>query len=572
MVFINTIGKRIDSVISGERTCICAYDGFGYYAYLPHLIQKGNLDITTEWANKVQRETCGDAPVYQFANYKKENHVIDIYHMGLSFIQAPSFFVGHLITIITGHPIDGFSKPYHIAYLTNVLLFIFLGLLYVRKIALLYFNDKITAAILLFIYLGTNVFVTMGHQYDLTHLYLFTLNAIWIYHILKYRAIQSTKTLVYAAIIFGLTIAVRPTQAMFGIIPFFILLNIHRNIRFFWKRLLLFPAMAFFFNIPQFIYWKLYGGSWFIPNLHTEDLILTDPNLYKFLFSFRKGWLIYTPIFILLIPGFIYFFKKYKNLSILFLGTLISYIYIMSSWECWWYASSISQRVMVDIYPLLIIPFGFALTFHKKVIRYLIFVFAILTSALSIFQNIQFERGLLNTSHMTWSHYKYIFGKLNIPDYHSRFLRIDQYNTEWPKDLQLHPSNEYTLEETNLFELDSPIQSNNQEYVDIERIPIYQMLPSDESLITVDLTINTMDSTKSIILYMKTAGKHNSYGWDSFEISLNSNNQSNTAHQFKFNIPDMRHNNDEIQMYLHCPEPVDFKLTKFKVSSLSVVR
>ena len=68
---------------------------------------------------------------------------------------------------------DGFSKPYYVFYLLNALLFIFLGLLYLRKLLNLFFDDNTTGLSILLIYLGSNTLITFGIQYDLTHLYLF---------------------------------------------------------------------------------------------------------------------------------------------------------------------------------------------------------------------------------------------------------------------------------------------------------------------------------------------------------------------------------------------------------------
>jgi len=77
IVFAFSTAEKIDKINTGEKTCVCAYDGFGYYMYLPHLFEKGHLDIQKEWAQSLQHEYCSGAVTYQLErNYADKN--IDI--------------------------------------------------------------------------------------------------------------------------------------------------------------------------------------------------------------------------------------------------------------------------------------------------------------------------------------------------------------------------------------------------------------------------------------------------------------------------------------------------------------
>ncbi len=174
---------KLSQVVKNESTCVCAYDGFGYYMYLPHLVQKGNLFMTHEWAQDLQDEYCDGIYAYQLLPAK--NGEIDVYQMGQSYLEAPSFFIGHAFAKIFDYKTDGFSKPYHIAFILNVLLFIGLGLFYCRRFFLLFFSDKLSALLLLICVIGTNYWITATLSYTMQHVYLFALVASFGYYFIK---------------------------------------------------------------------------------------------------------------------------------------------------------------------------------------------------------------------------------------------------------------------------------------------------------------------------------------------------------------------------------------------------
>jgi len=294
--------ENLNRLNTSDNRCLAIADGFGYYMYLPHLFEKGSLNMTPEWAQEIQDEYCEGCVAYQLVERKNGNH-IDIYHIGLSYVFLPSYLIGDIVAKSSGYKDDGFSTPYHVVSILNTLLFIFLGLLYLRKLLLLFVSDKTVGWTILALYLGSNIYITFTKQYDLPHLYLFAINSIFLFHLFKFKQSKNKWNLVFAAIFFGLATSIRPTQVLIGVIPLFILLKEYGNSKTFWKSILLFPLLSIVWNVPQMIYWYSIGDELITPNLHTEDIVLVDPNLFDFLFSYRKGWLIYSPLFILISFG-----------------------------------------------------------------------------------------------------------------------------------------------------------------------------------------------------------------------------------------------------------------------------
>lgn len=573
-IFIVVFSQKITKVVENNETCVCNYDGFGYYMYLPYFFQHGDLNMNQQWAIELQNNYCGsDIPVYQLHQMPNGNS-IDIYHMGLAFVQLPSYFIADLIAGTFGFKQDGFSKPYHIAYLLNALFFILIGILYLRKLLLLFFNDRITGTVILILYTCSNIFPTFKDAYQLTHLYLFALNALMLYHFFNYTQFQQKKNLVFSALFFGITCFVRPTQAIWGIIPLIVLWKNEG-----WNKKMLvqvafFPIAALALNILHLLYWKTIGGSWFIMNLHTEEIILTDPNIWNFLVSYKKGWLLYTPIFLLLIPGFIYLFRTNKKLFWAFFSLLFLTIYILSSWECWWYAASYSSRVMVDAYPFIAIVIGFVLLSiqNKTIKKVLFFLFVGACLWLNTIQIIQLDKYYLHIERMSKQHYWYIFGKTNFEHYEDYRLEINRGDLDWINNPKFQKDPAFKISKKSIFSRTKPLELKKRTGTTVSDIQLSKHFSTDETLFDVTFRCYTSDSTVSTQLRFEQAGKYNVYSWNTIEISKGlPQNQWNELH-FKFNEAHLRHAADFIQIYTFNEGDAEVKITDLKIDAYSLIR
>lgn len=572
LVFAFGTFEKIEAINTGSKPCLTAYDGYGYYMYLPHFFETGHLKMDKEWAQKLQNEYCFGTYVYQFEQ-KDLKHEIDIYHMGLSFLMLPSYSIAEIWARIGGYPTDGFSYPYHILYILNALLFIFLGLLYLRKLLRLFANELSTAITLILIAFGTNTYFIFNFQYDLPHLYLFTVNAAIFYHTLRYVREERLRNIWFAAFLFGLAVCIRPTQLILGLIPFLFLLQKHGKSLLFLQRISLFGAAVLICNIPQFLYWKLIGGDWIILNLHTEDIVLSDPNLWDFLFSYRKGWLLYSPLFLLLPIGW---WLMYRKNRVLFWATAIFsflYIYVMSSWECWWYASSFGQRVMVDIYPILAIPLIFFVNAVRKPTMIAITgTFAVGCMVLNFFQSEQVRLGILDGHRMTKEHYWHIFGEFNPEEVHHRFLLIDRGDLLWPQKLSQFDDNPFQIKKRTVYSYPDTIIIPPGSSASIQRIHLYDHFETDETLVEIPMVFRTTDSTQASVLRMECVSDYNCYSWDNMDLSFGRRQNIDIYDTLRFNLPNIRHIEDSMQMYILNPNNTTVTLKEFKIVATSLIR
>jgi hypothetical protein len=566
--FIQKITKTLS-----EKECLVAYDSYGYYMYLPHLFEKGHLNISKEWAEKRQYEYCDKSiPVYQLVPAENGN-VINIYHMGLALVELPSYTLAHLYASWTGQKTDGFSTPFRVAFYLNALLFIFVGIYFLRRLLLLFFNDNISSFVLISIFFASNIFATYLFMYQLQHLYLFALNTMMLYFLFRYLHEFHKKHLLFSALIFGLTCFIRPTQALWGIIPMVLLAKEFGWNKTFWKKLLLYPLFAIMFNIPHVLYWKIIGGKLLKLNMHTEELILVDPNTFNFLFSFQKGWFVYSPIFLLIIPAFIYLFKHKRNLFwALFLFTILT-IWVLSSWECWWYAASFGSRVMVDGYAVmaLLIGFGLMKLWQWKISKWISFLFIFMCLPLNLLQTYQYHIGYLDYDRMTSQHYWYIFGKTTIENYNAELLKINRGDLNWPQQVKDSGNKRLKLVHKKLFNTGSlHIKPNSG--LTVKRIRLLDLIPNDETLIEVRIVTENNDSTKSATLRMEMESKYNIYSWNSLEVALAKPKNTKLTQDLIFNLSPIRHRKDELHVFMDNKTDKEIIVHSIEVKSTTLVR
>lgn len=572
-VFTLKFSGKIQDVVQGKSTCVCSYDGYGYYMYLTQMFQYRNLGFQQNELQQVQDKYCNGIYVYQLKKLDDGNN-LNIYHMGQAYLELPAYTVGHIFAKTLGYPKDGFSKPYHITYLLNALFFILLGIFFLNKILRLFFSEQISALLLLIVYFGTNFWVTAIHAYQLQHIYLFALIGMLFYALLKLREFPSKrKYLVFAALTLGLISSIRPTHVLLGLLPLFMLRNIYPTKMAYWKSIVLFPIAGLLFNLPQMIYWKVFGGSWFIPNMHIEEVVLSDPHIADFLFSYKKGWLLYSPVFLLLIPGFIQLYRKQKEVFWGVLTSLVICIWVFSSWECWWYAASFGSRVMVDLYPLLVVPLGLALVYlgRKKITAIVLMIFLAFTMGLSVVQSEQFSLGYLHTDRMTKEHYWYIFGKLTIPDYKMDRLEIDRENLNWPVEIRKSGLDFARIEEQVFSEVSSKkVAAKNHLF--LEKKAFFPALKTNETMFDVQVVYQNNDSLNPGGIYFETFSEYKVYNWQNRVLSSQKKAGSIDTLNFQFNLPIINHKGDQIQVYVVNPGEKEIIIRSFKIKALSLIR
>lgn len=336
-------------------------DGKGYYAYLPALFIYH--DFNFEFYDIIDDGAYLD-PYNQF-DYRVEygDKKIIKYYVGTAIAIMPFFIVSHTISILTGEKADGYSKWYQLGVSFAAIFWFVIGLFYLDKVLYLFQIGMVNRMLVLVTAsFGTHLFYYVLVEPSMSHVYSFAFVNAFLFFAITFFDKPTTNKSIVLSLLLGMIALIRPVNLLIIlIIPFlaadvFKLLN---GIKWFTAkpgRIILFFTLLLSVLFIQSVIYKISTDSFFIYAYRNEGFIFSDPHFFDFLFSYRKGFFLYTPIFLLSLLGLFYLGREsfYKVWTWLFF--FLPTVYILSSWWIWYYGGSFSARVMVEfITPFMIL-------------------------------------------------------------------------------------------------------------------------------------------------------------------------------------------------------------------------
>ena len=412
------------------------WDIFSYYMYLPYTFIYDDVGMRDRGVVENIFKKY-DLPGTYYQAYQLENgNYTPNYTMGFAILWSPFFFIGHIWAKLGGYDADGWSLPYQFSVATGALVYILLGLFFLRRLLLKFFPENTTSMVLLLMVMGTNYFHEMFNDYLQPHAMIAAGYAILLYYTVRWHEEQKTKYVKLAGLVMGLMILSRPSNILCVILP--LLWNVYdraswkaklRLIREHSRHIFLLLLFAFLPFIPQIAYWKYATGSWiFFSYQNTEGFDFLTPHVFKVLFAFKKSWFVYTPMIVFAILGFLVLRKRNRPaFRPLFLFFLLNF-YLLSSWAAWWNGGSFGMRYFVDSYPVMAIPFGYFLVWiagkrwPARIPVYLLMLFFVV---LNLFQTWQYAyASIIPEDRMTWEYYKRIFFKTHVTDDDRGYMEV----------------------------------------------------------------------------------------------------------------------------------------------------
>jgi len=410
---------------------VITWDVTSYYSYLPAtFIYKDielkfiNPDPLKYWDKFVPHKSPSGGNVIKMS-------------MGLAIVYTPFFLTAHLLAKPLGYDADGFSEPYRLALILSSLLFNILGLIFLRKFLLIFFKKNVVFLTLIAVALGTNLLYYTAIRSAMSHSYNFALISLFLLLIYYWYRKQSLLITIFTGLLAGLIVLIRPTNIVIILAFIFWEINSNKCLR---ERLLLFLKkshlllililMSFIVWLPQLLYWKMTTGSYLHFSYQGESFFFNNPQIIKGFFSYRNGWLLYTPVMSFALIGFYFLYQNFKNLFFPVLLTFIAFVYLVLSWWCWWYVG-FGNRAFIDMYGLLALPmaafFDWILN-QKKILRYVsmtVFGFFVL---LNVFQCWQYKMGFIQFDSMSKKAYWSVFGSFNPHDRFWPYLKHPDYD------------------------------------------------------------------------------------------------------------------------------------------------
>jgi len=408
---------------------VIEYDVAFYYSYLPSVFYYH--DISQNFLKDTVNQNI-EKNYFVPSKLKNGDYVFKS-TMGMALSYLPFFTAAHIFAKVFNYEVNGYSEPYHFAIQFSSLFYFIFGLLFLIKTLQLYFTDIIVSLVLICIIFGTNTLYYLTIGAGMSHAVNFGLISAFVYYTIKWHQRASFKHSILIGLIGGMLTLIRPINIL--IFLFFFLYNIksakdllRKSLVFFKYKIhvLTIALLGILICLPQLIYWKYQTGSWFFNSYVGEHFYFKNPHILYGLFSFRKGWLIYTPIMAFALIGIYYLYKTMKEFFIPASALILIYLYVAFSWWCWWYGGSYGQRSLIDIYPVLALPFA-AFLFHlhnssvlKKSVSYSLMIMFIL---LNIFQTMQAKWNTIHFDSMTKEAYFDAFLRLTKNPEREKFLK-----------------------------------------------------------------------------------------------------------------------------------------------------
>jgi len=408
-------------------------DVMGYYLYLPAVVI--NNDLTLQYISK-NLDFYRNRVWFQII---PDNKKIIQYTYGLSLLYSPFFLTAHLVAPVFGYEANGYTVPYKIALLASCIFYIIIGLIFLRKILSRYFSPLVVSITLFSLAIGTNLLYYATTEAPMSHAYNFTLVVLFLYLMIKWIEKPAWLTTVLLGLITGLITLIRPTNGLV-IILFFLwgvtsLRSFRERLIFLlrssWKILLMMVVFIIVW-IPQFLYWHKITGSYFFFSYGDRAwFFFNDPQIVNVLFSYRKGWFLYTPLMMLSIIGIPFLLKYLKESFLAVTVFAVLNIYIISSWCFWWYGGSFGLRAFIDTYGILALPLAGFITWilkRKIIIRIALLFLLVVMVAHNNFEIAQYKNGAIHFVSMTKKAYWESFGKLKPTQQFYKYLEFPDYN------------------------------------------------------------------------------------------------------------------------------------------------
>jgi len=388
---------------------VIKWDVISYYAYLPATFIYG--DVTLGFLDDPPEGFVNDNKFW-FFELENGSRLIQT-SMGLSILYSPFFFTAHALAPLFGEARDGYSNIYQFFLVLSSLFYVMIGLLILRRILLRYFSPVATAVTLILVALATNLFYYTVHEGPMSHAYNFALITLFLFLVIRWHEKPAVKNAIWVGLVYGMIVLVRPTNMIAGVL---LLLwgvtgwsSFRDRILFLLRKSPQVALMVCCFIlpwIPQMVYWKMVTGSFLFNSYGPSgsSFYFGSPHIVDVLFSYRKGWYLYTPVMLVATAGIFFMGKNCRQGWRAVVLYLLLQIYLQASWWSWWNGGSFGLRSFVDVYGVMAIPLAALVDAAARARRsvtvgvglgLLFFLY------MNQYQTFQFKKGMIHHTGMT---------------------------------------------------------------------------------------------------------------------------------------------------------------------------
>jgi hypothetical protein len=335
-------------------------DGVGYYLYLPAVFIYHDISLQSIAESHFKGHIPENAGA---ALWKDTGNYLIKFPIGEAVLMTPFFLVAWIFSLISSlfsaTRYDAFSHPFQYMAAVSGLFYAAAGLSILRGILQKYFRRNTVLLVLIGLLFGTDLFHYATCDSVFSHAYSFFLFVVFLYFVEQIYTQRSVRYFLGAGAVAGLILVTRPTNILwlvFGV--FYAVRSVHDlgdRYRFLLghARQCLLALLPFFgFVALQLLYWKAITGSFVVYSYGSERFCFAHPHIADVLFSVRKGLFFWAPILLTVFPGLWYARTKAPGYFVPILIFFPLNVYIVASWESWWYGGSFGHRAFVESMPL----------------------------------------------------------------------------------------------------------------------------------------------------------------------------------------------------------------------------
>ena len=542
----------------GGRYSVISSDGIGYYSYLTHIFE----------TNSFSQQVPDNRFVFDF-----KGKGVNKYYVGTAISMSPFYALGKLFSS-EGSTSSSFS--YQFAISLSGIFYLILGLIFTQKLLrLFHFSETVISITLLLFFFGTNLLVYSVFQPSMSHVYSFCWVAAFLFFTKKYALSVKSEYLYASIACLALLVLVRPINGIVVFLIPFLVGSWQGTMFYFWsifsKKRLVFSVLIFLLICGiQPLMWYLQSGNWWIWSYAQEGFYFSSPHLFDFLFSYRKGVFIYTPMLLFSFLGGILWLSKNRFQGIGVLLFFVGVVYLLSSWWNWYYGPSFGQRPLVDFYSISAVLLALSVKqFLGSRQQYIALFLGVIFVLLNLFQTYQFQNGIISSWDMNWKKYQYSF--LKISSTHQNTLGGNN-------DIML-----YNAKTTNLVQVNYEFDSKDTESLDYtnKEFGWEHLFLADSNFITsrgiylkVDLELfdsNISNQNGALFVVDLQDSNGQNYHYYTFPIrDVPPNKLGWKKEQYQIELPKIRRSGDRLKLYIWNKENESFLLDNLKVNVIGI--
>ena len=319
-------------------------DGLGHYAYVRSLLIDGDLDFTNEF-----RDYSGQSELP--AQRTATGRVANPWPIGPAILWTPAFLMAHdAVATRGGVPRNGYSRPYHTAIVIASVSYGFLGLLCSFLCARRFVSKGGAFAAVAIVFWTTAALFYVAGDPAMPHSMSILSVGLALYAWVRWQTTTNRSAYFVIGAAVGLCVLIRFQDGVVAILPLWSLGTLPGHP---WqKRLGLFLSLVggiALVLLPQAWVFRQIYGAWMLVPQGGSFLHWSSPAVLELLFSWRHGFVSWTPIAVVLLASSVALAVRKPSHGVPILLFICAEIYLAASAEDWWGGAAFGARRLVSL-------------------------------------------------------------------------------------------------------------------------------------------------------------------------------------------------------------------------------